>query len=747
MNTDSSEQIIRGVVQRVTFRNPENGYSVMQVSVADQRQRITVVGTALQAKVGTHLVARGYFQDHPKFGRQLNASSITETSPTTAEGLEHYLGSGEIKGIGPKTAARMVEEFGTEVMEVIHRDPDRLRKLIGKKKAQLIITVLSERQGNQEVLQFLIENHVSTNLAKKILDKYKERAIEVLKRDPYVLARDMRGVGFQTADKIALKLGLAPDSPQRLKAGLHHALEKAAEDGHCYLPAEQLAMRARSLLGLVDEHDLLPELEQLVEEGYLIHEEEAYYLSHLFRAETAVAQFITSRCHAIDEPDISDQQIIDSLAQTAAKLSLTYSPEQQQAVHSAAKFPLSIITGGPGCGKTTIVRAIKELFAASGKRLLLAAPTGRAAQRLSQVCDHPASTIHRLLRYDPVSGHFVHGAKDPLIADAVIVDEASMLDILLARDLFAAIASHTRLILVGDKDQLPSVGPGRVFGDLVSVPEIRTIALSHLFRRSSHSSITTVAHMVNSGLMPDIPTPDGITKSDAYFLPKSDPEEAAVLIERLVADQLPKKFQINADEITVLTPTNRGPLGTIALNQRLQAKLNPPELAIVRDEISVHDTIFRVGDRVCQRVNNYQIDPIGVFNGDPGVIYSINAAKRELVVEMWDGRLVKYEDGAASQLSLAYAITVHRSQGSEMACVVLALHESQFALLERQLIYTAMTRAKRLLVVVGSKRALSLSVKRTNALKRCTKLRERVRSSVLAKQHGGACDLAQNQKE
>lgn len=726
------EEVVRGVVQRVTFRNAENGYAVLQISVPDQREQLTVVGTHLEPKVGAHLVVRGRYRDHPKFGRQFHASVITETAPTSIDGLETYLGSGLIKGIGPKTAKRIVEEFGGDALEVIHRDPERLAKIpgIGRHKAVMLSQAFAEQSDVREVTRFLVEHNISTGLAARIYDKYKNRAVEILSRDPYLLARDMRGVGFSTADGIAMKLGLAPHAPQRLKAGLYYSLERAADEGHCYLPLDLLVERTQVLLGSSEPLDLSPALEALLEEDYLVRLEEKIFLRHLNRAEDFVAEFVAVRCGETGEPVVAQAETHRFLDLAARELGITFSAEQSYAVELATRHKFMIITGGPGCGKTTVTKALVSVFKHAGKSIALAAPTGRAAQRMSQVCGMPASTIHRLLRYDPARGGFLHGINDPLIADVVIVDEASMIDIVLAKDLFAAIPRNATLILVGDKDQLPSVGPGRVFGDLVSLSEVKTVALSKLFRRAEESTINSIALMINTGTTPDIPEPDGKTKADGYFLPRRDPAEAAATIEKLVADQIPRKFGIPSAEITVLTPSNRGPLGTIALNQLLQQRLNPAGAVDPEQELHVNGVDYRIGDRVCQRVNNYQIDPLGVFNGDTGIIYGVKKSDRSLVVEMWDGRLVKYESSDIGQLSHAYAVTVHRSQGSELPCVVLAIHESHFTLLERQLMYTAVTRAKKLLIVVGSKRALMLATKRTNSKRRLTFLSARIALSV-----------------
>ncbi|MBX7137333.1 MAG: ATP-dependent RecD-like DNA helicase [Oligoflexia bacterium] len=729
--TDESaaEEIVRGVIRRITFRNPSNGYSVLKLNVADQAEGVTVVGTCIDAREGASVVVRGAYTKHPKFGPQLNAISIVEITPETAEGIEKYLGSGLIKGIGPKTAKLIVKRFGAETLEIIHREPERLAAVrgLGRKKALLLAEALRQQSEIREIMRFLVEHNVSTNLASRIYERYGSRAVETVTRDPYLLAREMRGIGFLTADTIALNVGLKPDSPQRLKAGLHYALEQASDEGHCFLSHEVLIRRARALLGLQDEYDLGDALRELLKEQYVVQKDDCYFLEDLARAEEFVAGFVARRLDPLKADNTNDADIQDALNKAEQELGLKFSAEQRQSVQYATHYQLMIITGGPGCGKTTVIRALTSVFSRLKRKVLLAAPTGRAAQRMSQVTSLPGSTIHRLLRFDPHRHAFLHGPNNPLPCDVLIIDESSMIDIRLARSLFSAVSAKTTLILVGDKDQLPSVGPGRVFADLISVPEVKTASLSQLFRRSEQSSINTIAHMINSGVLPNIPEPDGVTKTDGYFIAKNTPDEAATTIENLVADQLPRKFGFENTEISVLTPSNRGPLGTVELNRRLQARLNPALNGPTAEYYQLGETRFYPGDRVCQRVNNYNLHEAGVFNGDIGYVFSIDPNDRSLMVEMWDGRLIKYEQGEVGQLSLAYALTVHRSQGSEMPCVVLALNESHYNLLERQLLYTAVTRAKRLLVIVGSRRALAIATRRMESKKRGTMLRTRIK--------------------
>lgn len=728
---EKKEQILQGTVEKVVFHNHENGYSVLSLKVANNNEPLTTVGFCSRVKVGIHLIARGSFDDHPKFGRQFKASSLVEAPPSSPEGIEKYLGSGIIKGIGPKTAGRLINRFGATTLQVIAADPELAAKEAGisKKKALIISNEINQQSVMGEIVRFLVEHQISPNLAKQIYQRYEQRSLEVLTGDPYLLARQMRGVGFQTADKIAAHLGLAQDAPQRLKASLHYILEKALDDGHCFLPKDLLFLQSQTLLGLENPELLEPHLHGLIDEGFIAQEDNQIALLHLDRAESFVADFIAQRLLDSNSTNYLPERLVTNSLNLAAKqLKISLSDEQTEAVKTAAQKPLMVITGGPGCGKTTIIRALTILFKTANKRLALVAPTGRAAQRMAQVCKHPASTIHRLLRYNPKTHTFFYGPNQPLEIDAIIIDETSMLDILLAKDIFSAIPKQARIILVGDRDQLPSVGPGRVFSDILSIPAVKTISLSRLFRRAEASAITTVAMEVNGGCYPIIAEPDGCTKSDAYFISRNNPEECAILIENLVADQIPRKFGLSQEDIMVLTPSNRGPLGTIALNERLQARLNPPGSFDSEQEIDFGSMKLRVGDRVCQRVNNYQIDPNGpgVFNGDPGIVIAIEKQTKTVTVKMWDNRIIKYPFNTVQQLSLAYAISVHRSQGSEIPCVVLALHSSHYMLLERQLIYTAITRAKKLLIIAGSKRALQMATKRTSGRTRYCRLKDRI---------------------
>jgi exodeoxyribonuclease V alpha subunit len=739
MEQQADHTTVRGTVERVTFRNQSTGYSVLQVRLEDTRERITAVGTCPLTKVGTVVLLTGAFITHQKFGRQFNVHTISETPPSTAEGIERYLSSGLISGVGKKTAQRIVAELGTHALEAIRSDPTRVANIsgVGKKKAALLQEALHAQSAYDQTLRFLVEHDISPTLSAKIYERFREKTLDTVRADPYALAREIRGIGFHTADSIARKLGIASNSPLRLRAGLLYALESASEEGHCFLRRNALWERTQRLLEIEDPSEAAEQLDYLISCNSLIAREDCVFLRHFDIAEGAVAEFVAAR----SEPRVSSTEsktlFNDAIAEAERALAVTLSAEQRHAAELAVMHPLLIITGGPGCGKTTMIKALTVLFEKTGLSYGLAAPTGRAAQRMSQVCGSAASTIHRLLKYDPASRGFVFNAENPLALDALIIDEASMIDILLAKDLFAAVPRRCTVILVGDKDQLPSVGPGRVFADLIRCAHVPVVQLSQLFRRSAESSINSVAHMINVGQVPIIPTPDGITKSDAYFLEKDDVLESAQLTESLVSEQIPRKFGFSGPDIAVLTPTNRGPLGTLELNKRIQERLNPRNLHSDTAVLDVGDISFRVGDRVCQRVNNYRIDPSGVFNGDTGTITSISREEQSLVVEMWDGRLIQYQRSDLGQLSLAYAITVHRSQGMEVPCVVFTLDDSHFTLLERQLVYTGVTRAKKLLIIVGSKRAIAMATRRTQTKKRCTSVVQRIRAIVAPENNYG----------
>ena len=752
MDSDQSS-LIRGTVSAVTFYNQDNGFCVIKVDCAtdnkdnvfyaDKKQTVCVVGESPQKLVpGLSVVVRGVWQTHAKFGKQFKAYTITPVKPTDVESIINYLASGIVKGLGPVLAQKIVDHFGQETLDILDSTPHRLTEVagIGKKKSKTLIQAWGEQKDFREVSLFLQNHGISPTMAQRIYKVYGNRTIEKIQENPYMLARDIWGIGFLTADNIASALGIETDSPFRIRAGLAFSLSKGAEDGHVYLSQNVLMAKTVNLLKLNCEEKIKAELDKAALEGdVVISDEDSVYLPMMYRTEgqlaETIATFVTN-----NTPDIAIQQryvqeVLDSasLADGAKEDGgdikiINLSAEQQEAVRLIAEKSLTVITGGPGCGKTTVIKTITKLFKQSGLNFKLAAPTGKASQRMSEVCGMEASTIHRLLKYDPIKKKFLYDRDTKLPIDALIIDESSMIDISLANSLFQAIPGGARVVIVGDADQLPSVGAGLFLSDLLSISQVQRVKLTRLFRRSEESSITLIAHEINNSEIPNIAQPDGRTKSDSYFLPCDDPTEAVKLIENLVVNQIPKKFGFAPKDITVLSPMNQGELGIIALNKVLQERLVPVDDKTPRVKVGTKAEAleFRLGDRVIQRVNNYQITEHGVFNGDLGEIEGIDPVKEAVYVKLWDGRVVEYSHEVLPQLDLAYALTVHRSQGSEMPVVVLVLHDSHSILLERQLIYTAVTRAKKLLIIVGTRRALILAVKKTRSRRRFSGLVKRV---------------------
>ncbi len=739
---------LKGEVEKISFYNEENGFCVLRITPSSKLKEkvstldnsITVIGvTPLKISAGASIIARGKWHTHQKFGKQFKAYSITETLPTTEDSIINYLSSSAIKGFGKVLAKRVVNAFGAETLKILDNDIKRLKEVngIGKKKLEEIENSWKEKKSLREVLLFFQNYNISLSLAQRIYQNYKKRAIEKVKQNPYILSKDIRGIGFKTADNIASSLGIELDSPNRIRAGTSYILKRSSDDGHCYLPENILISKTLSLLKLTKEEAIKEQIALMALEGEIYLEEDKVYTPKLYAAESFLCSSISKRINQFNTPeDKIDEDLINSIVESKRVVgegryqkTITLSSEQQEAVRLAAKNSLVVITGGPGCGKTTVIQTIMKLFKQSGLSVKLAAPTGRASQRLEEVCNSKASTIHRLLKFDPSCGSFLHDEDTPLPDQAFIIDEASMIDVLLAASLFRAIPEKKRVVIVGDSDQLPSVGPGRVLSDLLNIKKVSRVKLKTLFRRQKESSITNIAHQINSSIIPEIPTPDGHTKSDSYFLPCKDTHEGASLIERLVIDQIPKKFGIKGSDIMVLSPMNNGELGIISLNKRLQNKIVPHKEGV--SEVKVGDSVFRVGDRVIQRTNNYNLGENGVYNGDQGEIIGIDPTKQSIYVKLWDEREIEYDESVIYQLNLAYALTIHRSQGTEVSAVVLALHDSHHILLERQLIYTAITRAKKLLIIVGTKTALQSSIKRTRSAKRYTSLIEKVAKETI----------------
>lgn len=743
---------LRGFVSRVTYHSADTGYAVLQLEpdkdLVDRfGEKTTVVGrTSGEPQKGTYLIVKGDWTEHPKFGRQFAAKSISTSEPRSCGGIARYLASGAIKGIGPVLAERLIEAFGEETLKVIEEQPELLRDVegVGEKKLDEITDSFKKGEKLRDLQLFFEEHQISTGVANRLIKKFGDGAIEAIKANPWGLIEKVHGIGFLTADRIALKTGHALDSPARMKAGLVETLSQALKQGHCLLEEEDLFSNASKILGQPELELLKTASIEIVDSGLAAKSEEYFYLKDILVDEQLVAEQTAERIdasgkniRAISKSDIRHVQS-DNIRTPAGDL-LSLSEEQKQALSLLENNSLLLITGGPGCGKTTLVQSICRLFSRVGIGFKLAAPTGRAAHRLGEVCGHEASTIHRLLKYDPFQGVFTHNAKDPIETDALIIDESSMLDINLASSLFDATSDSTRLILIGDADQIPSVGPGLVFANLLDSPKIPKIRLTRIFRRSGESSITDFAHEINEARVPQIPIIHPSTdlesaeKPEAVLIQCKDPEEAATKIESLVTEMIPQLHpdsgQTEESGTMVLSPMNRGELGIVSLNQRLQEAIVKQRVEVVPESkyfVRCGPLKFHLGDRVVQRQNNYNLHTAGVFNGDQGKVIGIDPDKKELHVKLWDGRKITYDQESLPQLDLGYALTIHRAQGSEAKVVVLALHDSHGIMLDRQLLYTAITRAKKQLYIIGTKRALITSTKRSRSKNRNTRLRERI---------------------
>ena len=723
---------IRGQVERITYSNEENGYGVIKVRVHGRRDPVTAVGSFLHLTPGEVLSMEGTWSIHARYGEQFKVSSYETIRPATEEGIQKYLGSGLIKGIGPVMAERIVKKFGENTFDIIDQEIERLAEVqgIGDYRVEQIRKAWDEQKDIRELMVFLRSHSVGTAHAGRIFKHYGKASLEVLRENPYRLAMDIAGIGFLTADKIARNLGFPADSAFRAEAGLLYVLHEATEEGHVCVPQRWLLDRAQKLLEIPTARteealQVLVEGDRLVKES--IPEDLAahfgdrwvIYLRGYHLAETQAAHRLTYLCLSPNlQHRLNPEKAITWLR---GKLPFQLAPLQEQAVKQALQDKVVVITGGPGTGKTTIIRAILNLYKQLSARVCLAAPTGRAAKRLSEATHHPASTVHRLLEFSPQQGGFQRNEGRPLGADLVVVDEASMLDILLMHYLLKAVPNHAVLILVGDVDQLPSVGPGNVLSDVIESKMVSVVRLTEIFRQARQSRIIVNAHMVRDGLFPSIKS-DSETLQDFYFIEKNDPEEAFNIMLKLCTDRIPARFGFDPmEDIQVLSPMHRGAVGTQRLNQALQDALNPQSESIERS-----GRMFRLRDRVMQIRNNYDKD---VFNGDMGRVAHFDIENQEMKVQM-DGRLVAYEFADLDELTLAYAISVHKAQGSEYKAVVLPLVAQHYVMLQRNLLYTAITRAKKLVVVVGSKKALAMAIRNNKMDRRFSLLKERLAGEV-----------------
>ncbi len=712
---------VRGLVERVTFHTEETGYCVLKVKPERGGELITIIGHAPRVVAGENIEATGEWVANTDYGRQLKARAITLSRPESMDGLTRYLGSGLIEGIGPKYAKRIVDKFGKDVFDIIENTSARLEEIegVGAKRRREIRASWMKQKTLHNIMIFLHDRGISTARALRIYKTYGDESLEVLGSNPYRLATDIHGVGFKTADEIAGHMGIANDAPQRIRAGLMYALEKAAESGHCCLPKGLLLEEAEKVLS-VNAEMLSAELEAMLHDSVLKPEivsgDTMIYLPHLLVAEqTIVARLQTLLAKRPSYPEMDADKAI---AWCAEKTGKELAESQQLAVKEALKQRLLIITGGPGVGKTTIVNTILIILQAKKIKVVLAAPTGRAAQRLSESTGLEAKTLHRLLEFqgDGIWGRNQH---KPLDGDLFVVDEASMIDAALMAQLLNALPKEAHLLIVGDADQLPSVGPGSVLNDLISSGKVPCVKLTEIFRQAATSKIITAAHAINQGLVPDLkPSSD----ADFFFIERSSSEDILQTIVQLTKERLPAKYAFDPKvDIQILCPMNRQALGAQAFNAALQSALNPP--SEMKFEVERFNQTFRVGDKVIQTRNNYEKE---VFNGDIGHISGIESEPVKVIVSYEGQRRVEYEPGELDELQLAYAITIHKSQGSEFPCIIIPLATAQYVMLQRSLIYTGVTRGKRLVVIVGESKALALAVRQTGERKRWTGLKERL---------------------
>ena len=704
-------------MERVTYHNPENGFCVLRVKARGQRDLVAVVGHAAVINAGEFISATGWWITDREHGLQFKATHVTTTQPTTLEGIEKYLGSGMIRGIGAVYARALVRAFGEAVFDLIEQEPARLREVtgIGAKRAARIVAGWADQKAIREIMLFLHANGVGTSRAVRIFKTYGQEAIALITENPYRLARDIRGIGFRTADQVAFKLGIAKEAMIRVRAGLSFGLSEATGDGHCGLPQAELT---RSTAELIEVEDGLIETALALElqDGELMADtvdgEPCVFLAGLYRSEQVIAERL--RVLSAGRPPWPVIDAARAIPWVEGRTGLTLAPSQGEALRLAVEAKVLVITGGPGVGKTTLVNSILKVLGAKGVEVALCAPTGRAAKRLTESTGLDARTIHRLLEADPRTGGFKRGEEHPLGCDLLVVDEASMVDVPLMRSLLKALPDRSALLLVGDVDQLPSVGPGQVLADVIASEAVPVIRLTEVFRQAAQSRIITNAHRINQGQMPELTAPKG---SDFFFVDAAEPEDAVRKLLSVVCGRIPARFGLDpVRDVQVLCPMNRGSLGARTLNIELQRALNPP--GAVR--VERFGWTFCPGDKVMQVANDYERD---VFNGDLGIIVGIDPEESMLTVS-FEGREVAYGFGELDELVLAYATTIHKAQGSEYPVVVIPLTTQHYAMLARNLLYTGVTRGKRLVVLVGQRKALAMAVRNAGARRRWSKLRE-----------------------
>ncbi len=716
---------LRCVVERITYQNPENGYSVLKVHVKGYEDLVTVVGNLLDANVGSVLLMDGDWKVDSRYGRQFMAQKWEETLPATVYGMEKYLGSGLIKGVGPKYAKKIVQKFGVDTFAVIEDNIELLIEIpgIGSKRIRMIAESWERQKEVKNIMLFLQEHGVSTAFAAKIYRQYGNESIAVMKENPFRLADDIWGIGFKTADGIAEKLGFGRETYVRLRSGIMYTLSELADEGHVYAEREQLTQKAAALLE-AEESRIVMTMDQMLKDKDLIREEDAIYLPPFYFAEVGTAGKLKKLA---SEPagdrlwaqllkarrETGNDRLSVDVGRIEQTVNMKYDEIQADAIRQAAMAKVMVLTGGPGTGKTTTTQGIIAAYRAYGLKILLAAPTGRAARRMTEATGLEAKTIHRLLECKPPEG-YGKNEENPLEGDVLIVDECSMIDIIMMNSLLKAIPANMRLVLVGDIDQLPSVGAGNVLRDIIDSGCFPVIRLTRIFRQALTSRIIRNAHRINAGQMPDI---SNGKETDFFFLQREEPEEAVAEVVRLVKEKLPRYYRTPSSMIQVLTPMQRGVVGATNLNLVLQEAVNPQGEGLRRSGF-----VFRAGDKVMQIKNNYDKE---IFNGDIGIIESVDLTERTLSVN-FDNRKIVYDATELDELVHAYATTIHKAQGSEYQIVVMPVLMNHYVMLQRNLIYTGITRAKKILVMVGTKKALSYAVRNVTVTRRNTMLTERL---------------------
>jgi exodeoxyribonuclease V alpha subunit len=717
-NNNQTTEVLAGLVERVTFHNEDNGFCVLRVKARGKREPITVVGHAAVISAGEFIQASGEWANDRTHGVQFRARFLKTMPPTTTEGIEKYLGSGMIRGIGPAYARKLVRTFGGQVFDVIEAEPHRLREVagIGPKRADGIATGWAEQRAIRDIMIFLHANGVGTSRAVRIYKTYGADAIEVLSEDPYRLARDIRGIGFKTADALAMKLGIEKTAMIRARAGISFALTEALDEGHCGLPRDDLLPLAVKLLEIPDTI-VLDALRLELDAGQVIADQvegrDCVFLGGLYHAERSIADRLRILLRGSMPWKSIDAE--KAIPWVEARTGLALADSQKTAIHAALRSKVLVITGGPGVGKTTLVNSILRILAAKKVCLLLCAPTGRAANRMTETTGYEAKTIHRLLEINPKTGGFRKNEESPLDCDFLVVDETSMVDVVLMNSLLKAVADHTAVLFVGDIDQLPPVGPGQALADIIASGAVPVVTLTEVFRQAALSQIVQSAHRINSGQMPDLSAPRDAT--DFYFVEASGPDIAITRLIELVKERIPRRFGFDPmRDIQVLCPMNRGGLGARSLNIELQRALNPRG----DPKVEKFGTTFAIGDKVMQIENDYDKE---VYNGDIGYVEAIDLELGEMTIA-FDGRPVAYAFGELDRIVLAYATTIHKSQGSEFPAVVIPVTTQHYLMLQRNLLYTGVTRGKRLVILLGQKKAVAIAVKNVSGRRRWSKLRE-----------------------